>query len=305
MARKFGILIAAAALFALAAFWFLTIPQTVPDSVLTAHTPDLVNGKTMFAIGGCASCHAVPKQNDRTRLGGGLALKSPFGTFYAPNISSDPKDGIGAWTEVQFASALMKGTSPSGEHYYPAFPYTSYQRMEINDVRDLFAYLKTLPQVTGAVRDHDLPFPFNIRRTLGGWKMLFLYGAPYRPDPAQSGQWNRGNYLVNGPGHCAECHSPRNMLGGIVSGIRFTGGPAPDGDGNVPNITQFRMKSWSVADIADFLDSGMTPDGDSAGGSMVDVVRNTSQLSKEDRQAMAVYIKSLPAVEGRASKKKQ
>jgi mono/diheme cytochrome c family protein len=305
MFRKLIIAAVAAGILALAAFWFLTIPQSLPASVFGPYTPDVANGKTMFAIGGCASCHAVPKQQDRTRLGGGLALKSPFGTFYVPNISSDAKDGIGGWTEVQFASALMKGTSPSGEHYYPAFPYASYQRMEISDVRDLFAYLKTLPPVSGAVRDHDLPFPFNIRRMLGGWKMLFLYGGPYKPDPAQSAQWNRGNYLVNGPGHCAECHSPRNVLGGIVSGMRFTGGPAPDGEGNVPNITQFRMKSWSVADIADFLDSGMTPDGDSAGGSMVDVVRNTSQLSKEDREAMAVYIKSLPAVEGRASKKKQ
>jgi mono/diheme cytochrome c family protein len=305
MLRKLIVAVAAAAVLGLVAFWFLTVPQTVPASALPAHTPDLANGKTMFAIGGCASCHAVPKQEDRTRLGGGLALKSPFGTFYAPNISPDLKDGIGNWTEVQFVTALMKGTSPSGEHYYPAFPYTSYQRMEIDDVRDLFAYLKTLPPVSGTVRDHDLPFPFNTRRLLGGWKILFLYGTPYRPDPAQSDQWNRGNYLVNGPGHCAECHSPRNMLGGIVPGMRFTGGPAPDGEGNVPNITQCRMKSWSVADIADFLDSGMTPDGDSAGGSMVDVVRNTSQLGKEDRQAMAVYIKSLRAVEGRAPKKKQ
>lgn len=303
--RRFFLPAIAAVVFGAVAFWFLTVPQTVPASALPAYAPDLANGKTMFAIGGCASCHAVPKQEDRTRLGGGLALKSPFGTFYAPNISPDLKDGIGSWTEVQFVTALMKGTSPSGQHYYPAFPYTSYQRMEISDVRDLFAYLKTLPPLPGTVRDHDLPFPFNIRRMLGGWKMLFLYGSPYKPDPAQSDQWNLGSYLVNGPGHCAECHSPRNKLGAIVPGMRFSGGPAPDGEGNVPNITQFRMKSWSVADIADFLDSGMTPDGDSAGGSMVDVVRNTAQLSKEDREAMAVYIKSLRAVEGRAPKKKQ
>jgi mono/diheme cytochrome c family protein len=153
--------------------------------------------------------------------------------------------------------------------------------------------------------DHELGFPFNIRRTLGLWKLLFLAGAPFEPDSSQSAQWNRGAYLVNGPGHCAECHSPRNQLGGIVSSLRFTGGPAPDGEGNVPNITQFKLKDWSVGDIADMLDSGMMPDGDSVGGSMVDVVRNTSQLSKADRDAMAVYIKSLPAVEGRAAKKKQ
>ena len=303
--RRIFLLVCAAGIIGLAAFWFLTIPQTVTAAALGAHTPDLANGKTMFQIGGCASCHAVPKQPDRTRLGGGLALGSPFGTFYVPNISPDPKDGIGGWSEVQFVTALNKGTSPSGEHYFPSFPYTSYQRMTFADLRDLFAYLKTLPPVAGTVRDHDLPFPFNIRRTLGGWKLLFLDGTPFKPDPAQSAQWNRGAYLVNGPGHCAECHSPRNALGGIESGMRFTGGPAPDGQGGVPNITQFKLKDWSVADIADMLDTGMTPDADSVGGSMVDVVRNTSQLSKADREAMAVYIKSLPAVEGRAVKKKQ
>jgi mono/diheme cytochrome c family protein len=305
MLRKLIVVAIAGAIIGLAAFWFLTVPQTVTAAAPGAHTPDLANGKTMFQIGGCASCHAVPKQPDRTRLGGGLALGSPFGTFYVPNISPDPKDGIGGWNEAQFVTALTKGTSPSGEHYYPAFPYTSYQRMTFDDVRDLFAYLKTLPPVTGTVRDHDLPFPFNIRRLLGGWKLLFLDGARFKPDPSQTAQWNRGAYLVNGPGHCAECHSPRNALGGIESGMRFTGGPAPDGQGGVPNITLFKLKDWSVADIADMLDTGMTPDADSVGGSMVDVVRNTSQLSPADREAMAVYIKSLPAVEGRALKKKQ
>jgi len=305
MMKKLFVLIAACAVLGLAPFWFLTLPQTMTAAALGAHTPDLANGKTMFQSGGCASCHAVPKQEDRTRLGGGLALNSPFGTFYVPNISPDPKDGIGGWNETQFVTALIKGTSPSGEHYYPAFPYTSYQRMTFDDVRDLFAYLKTLPPVTGTVRDHDLPFPFNIRRLLGGWKLLFLDGASFKSDPAQSAQWSRGAYLVNGPGHCAECHSPRNALGGIESGLRFTGGPAPDGQGGVPNITQFKLKDWSVEDIAETLDTGMTPDADRVGGNMVDVIRNTSQLSPADREAMAVYIKSLPAVEGRVVRKKQ
>ena len=294
---------AAVVVFGITAFWFLTIPQTVAVSTLAPRTPDLANGKTLFAIGGCASCHAVPKQADRTRLGGGLALGSPFGTFYSPNISPDPKDGIGAWTEVQFVTALHYGTSPSGEHYYPALPYASYQRMSFIDLRDLFAYLKTLPPVAGTVRGHDLPFPLNVRRTLGGWKLLFLHAAPYKPDPAHPAQWNRGAYLVNGPGHCAECHSPRNLLGGIVPGFRFTGGPAPDGQGGVPNITQFKLKDWSVADFAELLETGMTPDGDKVGGSMVDVIRNTSQLSEADREAMAVYLKSLPATESRPAKK--
>jgi len=288
----------------LVAVWFLTIPATVPERALAAHTPDLANGKEMFLAGGCASCHAVPKQEDRTRLGGGLALNSPFGTFYVPNISSDPKDGIGAWSEAQFVTALNKGTSPNGKHYYPAFPYPSYQRIGFDDLRDLFGYLKTLPPVAGRVRDHDLPFPFNIRRTLGGWKLLFLDGQPFKPDPAQSVQWNRGAYLVNGAGHCAECHSPRNAFGAVIPSLRFTGGPAPDGQGGVPNITQHKLKDWTAADIAGTLADGMTPDADRVGGNMVEVVRNTSQLTAADRLAIAAYIKSLPAVEGAAPAKK-
>jgi mono/diheme cytochrome c family protein len=304
MPRKLAVVgVVAFVALALTAFWFLTIPDTISASALAPHTPDLANGKTMFNAGGCTSCHAIPKQEDKTKLGGGLALGSPFGTFYVPNISSDRTDGIGAWSEAQFVTAMVKGTSPTGEHLFPAFPYTSYQRMTLDDIRDLFAYLKTLPPVTGKVRDHALPFPFNIRRTLGLWKFLFLDGRPFIPNPSQSAQWNRGSYLVNAPGHCAECHSPRNMLGAVKRNLRFTGGPAPDGQGGVPNITQQKLKNWTVKDIADTLTTGMTPDADFVGGSMVEVVRNTSQLSVADREAMATYIKSLPAAGGSASGK--
>lgn len=298
MARQVLGLVVIAVVVTAVALWILTNPVTVPASALGPHPPDLANGRTMFLAGGCSSCHAVPKQKDRTRLGGGLALRSPFGTFYVPNISSDPNDGIGGWTEAQFVTAMTQGTSPQGMHLFPAFPYTSYRNMSETDVRDLFAYLKTLPAVSGKVREHDVPFPFNVRRFVGLWKLLYLRGAPWQPDPAQSAQWNRGSYLVNGPGHCAECHSPRNALGAIVAGKRFTGGPSPDGQGGVPNITQFKLKNWSVEDLAYTLEDGTTPDSDRVGGEMVEVVRNTSQLSKEDRMAMAVYIKSLPPVEG-------
>jgi mono/diheme cytochrome c family protein len=165
-------------------------------------------------------------------------------------------------------------------------------------VRDLFAYLRTLPPVSGRVRDHDVPFPFNIRRLVGGWKFLFFDGKPFSPDPKQSPQWNRGAYLVNGLGHCAECHSPRNFLGGIVASQRFAGGPNPEGEGWVPNITQKGIGDWSEKDIGYFLSTGELPDGDSVGGSMTRVIKNTSQLSDADRAAMAAYIKSLPAVDG-------
>jgi mono/diheme cytochrome c family protein len=219
-----------------------------------------------------------------------------------PNISSHPSDGIGGWTEAEFITAMTKGTSPDRRHLFPALPYTSYQRMRLEDLRDLFAYLKTLPSIAGRVRDHDLRFPFNIRRAVGVWKLLFLDGKPFKPDPAQSAEWNRGAYLVNGPGHCAECHSPRNALGAIIESQRFAGGPSPGGQGGVPNITQFKLKNWTVDDFAFMLEDGQTPDSDRVGGEMVDVVRNTAQLSKDDRTAMGVYLKLLPPVEGLGKK---
>jgi mono/diheme cytochrome c family protein len=295
MPRKIVTLAALAAVAGAFAFWFLTIPETIPASALAPHTPDLANGRTMFVIGGCSSCHAVPKQEDQTRLGGGFALNSPFGVFYVPNISADAKDGIGGWSEAQFVTAMVKGTSPTGEHLYPAFPYTSYQRMRLDDLLDLFAYLKTLPAVSGKVRSHVLPFPFDIRRTLGLWKLLFLDGKTFTPEPAQSAQWNRGAYLVNGPGHCAECHSPRNIFGAIIADRRFTGGQNPTGQGGVPNITQAKLHDWKIEDFVEVLETGMTPDSDRVGGLMVEVVRNTSQLSAGDREAIAEYVKSLPA----------
>lgn len=281
-----------------AAFWWITIPQTIAASALTAYTPNAQNGQTTFNAGGCSSCHAVPKQDDRLKLGGGLPLTSPFGTFYVPNISPDPTDGIGRWSEADFVTAMLKGTSPDGAHYYPAFPYGSYHLAKLEDIRDLFAYLKTLAPVSGQTPPHDLPFPFNIRRTVGVWKFLFLGDKPFQPDPAQTAQWNRGAYLVNGLGHCAECHSPRNVLGGIVTAQRFAGGPNPEGKGWVPNITQKGLAEWSDKDIAYFLETGQTPDGDTAGGSMAPVIRNTSQLSADDRAAIAVYLKSLKPVDG-------
>jgi len=295
MIRKIVIVAIVAAAISVPLFWYLTIPETIQASALAPHTPDLANGRTMFLISGCSSCHAVPQQKDGTRLGGGLALNSPFGVFYVPNISSDAKDGIGSWSEAQFVTAMVKGTSPAGEHLYPALPYTSYQRMRVDDLRDLFAYLKTLPAISGKVHDHDLPFPYNIRRTLGMWKLLFLDGKMFSPDAAQPAQWNRGAYLVNGPGHCAECHSPRNLLGAIIPSRRFTGGQSPTGQGGVPDITQGKLKNWKVEDFVETLDTGLTPDADKVGGPMVEVVANTRQLSAADREAIAVYLKSLPA----------
>ncbi len=303
MLRKLLILGAAVVLLGFALFWFLTSPATVRAAALGPHTPDLANGKTMFLASSCSACHAVPKQEDSNRLGGGLGLVSKFGTFYVPNISPHTKDGIGAWTEAQFITAMTKGTSPEGEHYFPVFPYTSYHWMTYDDQRDLFAYLKTLPPVAGKPRDHDVPFPLNIRRMVGIWKLFYLDDEPFKPDPAKSTKWNRGAYLVNGPAHCAECHSPRNSLSAIVSGKRFSGNLIGYAKGGFPNITQAKLKDWPEAAFAEMLKTGITGDGDRVGGPMVDVVQNTSKLSAEDRAAMAAYLKSLPPIESVAPKK--
>jgi mono/diheme cytochrome c family protein len=289
-----------------ASFWVATAAVSLKGSDLPGGAPNLENGREMFYAGGCAACHATPGQEDRTQLGGGLALKSPFGTFYVPNISPDPQDGIGAWSEVAFTNAVVKGTSPDGQHYFPAFPYAAYEHLKLEDVRDLFAFIKTLPPVKGKVRGHDVSFPFSIRRLVGGWKFLNMDYKTFEPDPKQSAEWNRGAYLVNAAAHCAECHSPRDALGGIVRSQKFAGGPDLEGEGWVPNITQKGLGSWSEKDIAYLLQTGGTPEGDSVGGAMTAVIRNTSQLTEADRAAMAVYIKSLPPVDGppRPEKKK-
>jgi mono/diheme cytochrome c family protein len=281
----------------LGAYGWLTAPPQ-RWSASAAYTPNAANGEIIFNAGGCSSCHAVPNQPDRLKLGGGVAIVSPFGTFYAPNISPDPDDGIGRWSEADFVNAVRKGISPDGTHYFPAFPYTSYAHATVPDVRDLFAFLKTLPPVKGKVRDHEVPFPFNIRRNVGIWKLLFFDDRLIVPDQSRPPSWNRGAYLVNSFGHCAECHTPRNFLGGIIASQRFAGGPNPEGEGWVPNITQKGIGDWSKTDISDFLESGVTPDGDSAGGAMVRVIKNTSQLKPADRDAIAEYVKSLPPVEG-------
>ena len=290
------------------AFYVLTMPSTLPPDALANIRPaSIANGETMFNAGGCASCHATPGQENKKKLGGGLVLATGFGAFKVPNISPDTKAGIGAWTELQFANAMLKGVGRDGEHLYPSFPYTSYQRMPLADVRDLFAYLRTLPAVDKANEPHALSFPFNIRRSLGGWKLLFLDGNTFTPDPKQSAEINRGAYLVEGPGHCAECHSPRNVLGGIDASRRYAGGPDAEGKGFIPNITPHAdgIGSWSANDIEGLLKTGALPDGSGEiADTMADVVKNTGKLSDADRAAMAAYLKSVPARPGKRPPKK-
>ena len=295
---RITIALAALAVAGVVVFLWLTRPDPLPEATLAALPPgDAARGEGVFWAGGCASCHAAPGAEGEAKLvlAGGHRLKTPFGTFVAPNISPNAKHGIGTWTAGDFANAMLRGLSPRGEHYYPAFPYTYYARMDVADVADLFAYLKTLPEDPTPWAGNELSFPFNVRRGLGLWKVLHLDPAPVTAsssDPAIE----RGRYLVEGAAHCGACHTPRNALGGPDRDRYLAGGPAPEGKGRVPGLRPGQLE-WSASDIVESLTSGFTPEYDSLGGSMADVVHNTSRLPDADRAAIAAYLKSLAPLE--------
>lgn len=284
------------------AAWALTKPAPHPDSFwANAGAPDLAKGEQLFWAGGCASCHAAPgAEGDAMKLlAGGRELPSPFGTFHIPNISSDPNAGIGSWTLAQFGNAMLRGVGPGGDHLYPSFPYGSYARLSVKDVNDLYGYLKTLPASTNVAAGHDLAFPYNIRLGVGVWKYLYLNDQPRVTLAAADEKVKRGQFLVEGPGHCGECHTPRDPMGGFLPGKWLAGGPNPEGQGSIPNITSGSkdIGSWSEGDIVNYLETGFTPEFDSAGGSMVDVQRNMARLPKADLEAIAAYLKAVPSVE--------
>lgn len=307
--RRAIVVLALLAAVAAGVFFWLTQPRTLEAAALPAHTPDPANGESILHAGGCASCHATPagekcdepKTVDNLHLAGGRCLVTPFGTFHVPNITPDRATGIGGWSDLDFVNAMMRGVSPGGAHYYPAFPYTSYQRMTLEDVLDLKAFLDTLPPVEARVRDHDLPLPFRLRRGLGLWKLLYLDEAPFVADPGQSDKVNRGGYLVEGPAHCGECHTPRDILGGKIEAEKLSGAPAPEGGGYVPNITPHKngIGHWSEKDIVYALETGFTPEFDVMGGLMAKVQENMARLTAEDREAIAAYLKTVPPHPGR------
>jgi mono/diheme cytochrome c family protein len=282
------------ALGGLAVFWGLTRPGTVPADELAGLTGDAVAGEAVFWAAGCASCHAGEDATGEARLilSGGQRFPSDFGTFVAPNISMHPEQGIGDWTFAQFVTALQEGTSPEGRHYYPAFPYPAYRLATRQDLADLWAFWQTLPASDAANQPHELGFPFSIRRTVGVWNLLNL-----RDDFAVTGTLTeaeaRGRYLSEALAHCAECHTPRGFLGALDRGAWLTGAPDPSGRGTIPALTPDAL-TWSEAEIAAYLNDGFTPEFDSAGGHMVSVIRNLSQLPESDRLAIAAYLKALP-----------
>jgi mono/diheme cytochrome c family protein len=277
--------------------WYLSRPKPLSEAAVANLTGDAAKGELVFWATGCASCHMADKAEGEAQLvlAGGQRFPSDFGTFIAPNISQDTEHGIGTWSLLDLANAITRGVSPEGEHYYPALPYASYAKMEIQDVADLYAFLKTLPTDPTPSQPHELGFPFNIRQTIGGWKLLFLsddWALPGNLTPTAT----RGRYIAEAMAHCGECHTPRNMLGGMDTARWLAGAPNPSGDGRIPNITPGKL-GWTAADIVQYLTTGFTPDYDSVGGHMAHVVENMARLPETDRQAVAEYLLAVPSVE--------
>jgi mono/diheme cytochrome c family protein len=260
--------------------------------------PTLVEkGAYIFNAAGCAGCHTSVKPKGAP-LAGGRQLKTPFGVFITPNISPDPKTGIGEWTEADFIRAMREGRSPDGAYYFPAFPYASYTGMTDDDLTALWAYLQSRPAQSRANQAHQISFPFNQRRLLFFWRFLYFEKSSYVSDPEKSAAWNRGAYLVRAVGHCGECHTPRTMMGGMRLEREFAGSlTGPEGK-RVPNITPHKPKGiggWSPNDIVTFLSDGSLPDGDYVGGAMTEVVENsTSRMTEDDLQAIAIFLLSTP-----------
>ncbi|MCL3883648.1 cytochrome c [Marivita sp. GX14005] len=283
----------AAACLAVAAGLFLTRAVPVEEAALDGLTGDAARGESVFTAAGCASCHHAPDAEGEAKLvlAGGQRFPSDFGTFIAPNVSPHKEAGIGGWTLSQFASAVQRGVSPGGAHYYPAFPYASYVHMADEDVADLWAYMQTLPPDATPSKAHEVGFPFNIRRAVGLWKRLYLTDGWVMTD-AETPELQRGRYLVEALGHCGECHTPRTALGGMDRAAWLSGAPNPTGKGRIPSLKPADF-NWSAADIAYYLETGFTPEFDSVGGHMAAVVENFAQLPASDRSAVAAYIKAL------------
>lgn len=281
-------------LIAAATFWWITRPQPLTDADFAGLTGDAGHGQQVFTAAGCASCHMAEGATGAAELilSGGQKFPSPFGTFTAPNISTDPVHGIGGWTLPQVASAVMRGVDPKGQHLYPVLPYPAYNKMTRQDMADLYAYLVTLPPSDMPSAGNEVPFPFSVRRLVGVWKFMFLTGRWRMAEP-ETAEVKRGRYIVEALAHCSECHTPRNVLGAKDRGHWLAG---VKGKGGAPNITPARL-TWTADEIVEYLTSGFTPDYDSVGGHMALVVENTARLPESDRRAIVAYLKATPAVE--------
>ena len=274
--------------------WYITAPDPLPAAEIDGLNGDPAHGAALFTQAGCASCHLAPG-DEGPIMSGGMAFETEFGTLYAPNISTSSQ-GIGDWSDAEIVNAVTRGVAPWGGHFYPALPYTSYENAELQDIVDIVAHMRTLPGSDVASLPHEMSFPFNIRRSLGVWKMLYADRGWVLEDPA-SPQVERGRYLVEALFHCGQCHTPRTPLGGMDRENWLQGAENPNGDGRIPGIAPGQI-GWSDADLAAYLKTGLTPDFDSAGGHMAAVIRNLGTLPNEDIEAIVSYLRTIPAPEG-------
>jgi mono/diheme cytochrome c family protein len=261
------------------------------------------------STGGC-TCHTnYPDEGEAApRLAGGRALETPFGVFYSTNITPDIQTGIGAWSDADFIRAMREGLSPEGEHYFPVFPYPAFSGLREQDLLDMKAYLDSLPPIRRVNKSPEAPFPFSKRLPILGWKWLNFDPQPIPIDDARSAEWNRGNYLVNAAAHCGECHTPRTLTGGVDRALWLAGSrDGPEGE-LAPNITPDRatgIGDWSVVDLVWYLEMGLKPDGDATQGLMAEVIEHGfSKLPEAELRAIAVYLKSVPAIQNSVTRPK-
>ncbi|WP_102225759.1 c-type cytochrome [Acidimangrovimonas sediminis] len=271
-------------------------------TLAAAQDGDLVSqGKYLATAGDCAACHTA---DGGKPFAGGKAIATPIGNIVASNITPSKQDGIGSWTEQDFARALRRGVRKDGANLYPAMPYTSYAKLTDEDVRALYIYfMKGVKPVDRASKKTELPFPFSVRASMMGWNLLFLDHKTFTPDPSKSAEWNRGAYLAGALAHCSTCHTPRNALMAEKSGELMAG--ASLGTWYAPNITSDKdhgIGTWSQAEIGSYLSTGRNGAGSQAGGPMLEAIdKSLSKLKPADIKALAVYVKSLPAKAGTAA----
>ncbi len=265
-------------------------------------------GEYLFRTAGCGGCHTDEK-NKGPVLAGGPAIETPRGTFYGSNITPDPAHGLGRWREADFIRAMREGVRPDGAHYYPSFPYASYTHLTDDDLRALWTYLRRQPPVAQPNRPHDVPWYLRPRSLLSSWKALYFTPGAWQPRSDKDETWNRGAYLVEAVTHCGECHTPRDALGGPRRALHLAGTREGPDDSVVPNITPDRKTGigrWRKSEIVEYLDTGMTPEGDLAGERMAEIIdRSTSRLTSADREAIAAYLLSLPPIENAIRKEKK
>jgi mono/diheme cytochrome c family protein len=270
--------------------WHGSIAPIAPPARTQFDPASIAHGAQVAALGDCISCHTDP---GGMAFAGGRGVQTPFGTIYASNITPDPATGIGTWSEAAFRRAMHQGVGRTGRQLYPAFPYDHFTQVSEADDSDLYAYMMTREPVRASVPPSDLPFPLDIRAVLAGWKLLFFHPATFHADGAQSAEWNRGAYLVEGLAHCGACHTPRNFLGAEKSGRRFDGGEAQGWYAYALDAASPAPVPWTSDAIYNYLRHGWQARHGVALGPMGEVTHNLASAPDDDVRAIATYVTSL------------